>query len=256
MTPIFMRIWLMKTTIVRDFEIVPASLRSACDMRRACRPICGSPMSPSISARGTRAATESITSTSIAPERAGGERGDVGDEGSLAEPHDRALAELLLDLAESEVDRPFAIHVDGHVPPSPRRCVCEMSYSTLAATDSPAAALPIFSHHEASPREREGGKRLVDGARRPEAAAVEDHALRRPASKIHLGGALDRGRDPAQAARRADAGDGHVAAEGTVLRWEAERLECPLERGSEATELRHPGRNAGKEHARSPEARE
>jgi hypothetical protein len=69
MTPIFMRIWLMKTTIVRDLEIVPVSFRSACDMRRAWRPICGSPMSPSISARGTSAATESTTSTSIAPER-------------------------------------------------------------------------------------------------------------------------------------------------------------------------------------------
>ena len=38
-------------------------------MSRACRPICGSPISPSISAFGTSAATESITTTSTAPER-------------------------------------------------------------------------------------------------------------------------------------------------------------------------------------------
>ena len=38
-------------------------------MRRACRPTWLSPISPSISARGVRAATESMTSTSSAPER-------------------------------------------------------------------------------------------------------------------------------------------------------------------------------------------
>jgi hypothetical protein len=51
----------------RDTE--PVSLRSACDMRRACRPTWLSPISPSSSARGTRAATLSTTSTSTAPER-------------------------------------------------------------------------------------------------------------------------------------------------------------------------------------------
>jgi hypothetical protein len=54
---------------VRDFETVPVSLRSACDMRRACRPMWESPISPSSSALGTSAATESTTSTSMAPER-------------------------------------------------------------------------------------------------------------------------------------------------------------------------------------------
>src|SRR5207253_8883263 len=38
----------------------------------------------------------------------------------LAQLHDGALAELLLDLADREVDRPLAIHVDAHVTPSPR----------------------------------------------------------------------------------------------------------------------------------------
>ncbi len=67
MTPIFMRIWLMKITMVFDREIEAVSLRSAWLIRRACRPGCTSPISPSISARGVSAATESMTSTSTAP---------------------------------------------------------------------------------------------------------------------------------------------------------------------------------------------
>jgi hypothetical protein len=59
----------MNSTMVLDLEIELVSLRSAWLIRRACRPGSWSPMSPSSSARGTRAATESITSTSIAPER-------------------------------------------------------------------------------------------------------------------------------------------------------------------------------------------
>ncbi len=38
-------------------------------MSRACRPICGSPISPSISAFGVSAATESITTQSTEAER-------------------------------------------------------------------------------------------------------------------------------------------------------------------------------------------
>ena len=68
-TPIFSRSWLMKMHVVFDFDREPASLRSACDMRRACRPTVVSPISPSISARGTSAATESTTTASMAPER-------------------------------------------------------------------------------------------------------------------------------------------------------------------------------------------
>src|SRR5689334_18286965 len=59
----------MKTTAVRERLIAPASLRSAWLMRRACSPGSESPISPSISALGTSAATESITTTSTAPER-------------------------------------------------------------------------------------------------------------------------------------------------------------------------------------------
>src|SRR2546426_539944 len=69
MIPIFSRSWLMKTTAVRDRLIAPASLRSAWLMSRACSPGSESPISPSISALGTSAATESTTTTSTAPER-------------------------------------------------------------------------------------------------------------------------------------------------------------------------------------------
>src|SRR5437867_2096767 len=69
MTPIFSRSWLMKITEVRERLIAPASLRSAWLISRACRPGSESPMSPSISAFGTRAATESTTTTSTAPDR-------------------------------------------------------------------------------------------------------------------------------------------------------------------------------------------
>ena len=68
-TPIFMRIWLMKTTVAPLRLTTAVSLRSACDMSRACRPMCWSPISPSISALGTSAATESITTRSTAPLR-------------------------------------------------------------------------------------------------------------------------------------------------------------------------------------------
>ena len=69
MTPIFSRIWLMKITQVFDLETIPVSLRSAWDISRACSPTAASPISPSSSARGTSAATESITITSTEPER-------------------------------------------------------------------------------------------------------------------------------------------------------------------------------------------
>jgi hypothetical protein len=69
MTPIFMRIWLMKITIVLVRLIEPVSLRRAWLIKRACKPGRLSPISPSISALGVRAATESMTSTSTEPER-------------------------------------------------------------------------------------------------------------------------------------------------------------------------------------------
>ena len=52
-----------------DLDTAPASLRMAWDIRRACSPTWLSPISPSISARGTSAATESTTTMSKAPDR-------------------------------------------------------------------------------------------------------------------------------------------------------------------------------------------
>ena len=68
-TPIFSRIWLMKTRQVFDLATMAVSFLSACDISRAWRPTWESPISPSSSARGTRAATESMTTTSMAFER-------------------------------------------------------------------------------------------------------------------------------------------------------------------------------------------
>ena len=59
----------MKMQIVSVRLSVPASLRSAWLISRAWRPTCESPISPSISAFGVSAATESIATTSSAPER-------------------------------------------------------------------------------------------------------------------------------------------------------------------------------------------
>ncbi len=68
-TPIFIRIWLMKTTRVWLRATTAVSLRSAWLMSRAWSPMCASPISPSISAFGTSAATESTTTRSTPPER-------------------------------------------------------------------------------------------------------------------------------------------------------------------------------------------
>jgi hypothetical protein len=68
-TPIFMRIWLMKITMVLDLLIEAVSLRSAWLISRACRPGCAVAHLAFELGRGTSAATESITSTSTAPER-------------------------------------------------------------------------------------------------------------------------------------------------------------------------------------------
>ena len=66
MTPIFWRIWLMKIMHVFVLAMVGLRMRSAWLMSRACRPTCESPISPSTSLRGTRAATESMTMMSTA----------------------------------------------------------------------------------------------------------------------------------------------------------------------------------------------
>ncbi len=59
----------MNIATVNDLLIAPDSFRKAWDISLACKPTWASPISPSISARGTSAATESITITSMAPLR-------------------------------------------------------------------------------------------------------------------------------------------------------------------------------------------
>ncbi len=59
----------MKITRVLERLMLAVSLRRAWDISRACRPTWESPISPSISAFGVSAATESTTTTSTAPER-------------------------------------------------------------------------------------------------------------------------------------------------------------------------------------------
>ena len=67
-TPIFMRIWLMKITEVMDL-LMAGQFAQGLGHEPGLEPIWASPISPSISARGTSAATESTTSTSTAPLR-------------------------------------------------------------------------------------------------------------------------------------------------------------------------------------------
>ena len=59
----------MKIAVVSKRDSEPESFRIAWDISRACNPTWVSPISPSISARGTSAATESITTRSSAAER-------------------------------------------------------------------------------------------------------------------------------------------------------------------------------------------
>ena len=68
MTPTFSRNWLIKIAIVFVLLMDADNLRIAWLIIRACKPTWLSPISPSISARGTKAATESITTKSTAPE--------------------------------------------------------------------------------------------------------------------------------------------------------------------------------------------
>ena len=69
MTPTFSRIWLVKTQSVLARLRLPASLRIAWLIIRAWTPTVWSPIAPSSSTFGVSAATESIATTSSAPER-------------------------------------------------------------------------------------------------------------------------------------------------------------------------------------------
>ena len=68
-TPIFMRIWLMKITMQFERLIALVSLRIAWLISRAWAPTWASPISPSSSAFGVSAATEFDHHHETAPER-------------------------------------------------------------------------------------------------------------------------------------------------------------------------------------------
>ena len=69
-TPIFSRIWLMKITVHLDLLMGPGELAERLAHQPGLQADRGaSPISPSISARGINAATESMTITSTALER-------------------------------------------------------------------------------------------------------------------------------------------------------------------------------------------
>src|SRR2546427_738169 len=100
----------MKITTVPEREMAAVSLRSACDISRACRPGSESPISPSSSALGTSTETARPRGNDPAPlARTAG-----------AEPHDSALTELPLDLGDREVESlsPVALPFRHRVLPS------------------------------------------------------------------------------------------------------------------------------------------
>src|SRR5579871_523108 len=96
MTPIFSRSWFVNRQIVSVRFSVPASLRSAWLISLAWRPTWGSPISPSISAFGASAATESIPALTPKAEIEG-EMGDthVGLQARLMSQALRKLAGTL-----------------------------------------------------------------------------------------------------------------------------------------------------------------
>src|SRR6185436_11761513 len=128
-----------------------------------------------------------------------------------------ALAELLLDLADGEIDRPLAIYVDAHVTPSPARCCYapgplfpEMRLLYPGPQPVSSTAGYIFSGTPGPQRVRRDGN--VEGTRRPEAALVEHDVRGGPRAE----GGHPRGGDGLgqlrPAPRRADTAEREVAA--------------------------------------------
>jgi hypothetical protein len=84
----------------------------------------------------------------VEPERARGQRLDLLDGAILAELHDGALAELLLDLADGQVDGPLSVHVDSHFTPSSTRdhldaepCTGPLADPSVATVTRPSRTL-------------------------------------------------------------------------------------------------------------------
>src|SRR5215468_12067002 len=159
----------------------------------------------------------------------------------LAELHDRALAELLLDLADGEIDGALAIHVDSHFTSSPASgCRARWRYSTPLSHASPATRLPFRGARSANgASERHPVEGLVDRARAPEMAAIEDHLGGRPGPEVVVGRRLDRAGEGTEATRRTHPGERHVSAERPFLGHEAQRLAGALARGRQPAQVVH-----------------
>src|SRR5262249_24685337 len=189
----------------------------------------------------------------VEAERARGQRLDVLlGERVLAELHDRALAELLLDLADGQIDGPLAIHVDSHVTPSPAPgCRPRWPYSTPLSGASPVAPPPFFGARSGHSRaERQQLERLAERRRPSQGAAIEDDLGGRPGAEVQLATGLDGAGDRTESPWRAHPGKRHVAAERALLGCEAERLDGALARDGELTELGDAPLQPGPDHAR------
>src|SRR5581483_8199683 len=121
----------------------------------------------------------------VQPERARRQTRDVLGERLLAQLHDGALAELLLDLTDGEVDSSLAIHIDAHVTPSPARCPPSSDFRRWNTLPRPPLSLQpnryIFS--ALAPPQRVARDRRVDRARRTEPALVEGDLRRGPSTE-------------------------------------------------------------------------
>src|SRR5438445_337709 len=127
----------MKMTAVRDREIAAVSLRRACDMRRAWRPGNESPMSPSISARGTSAATESTMMTSTAFDLTSASH--ISSACSPVSGWEMRRSSMLIPIAPAKVGS-SACSTSMYADSPPARCACAIT--CIATVDLPAISRP------------------------------------------------------------------------------------------------------------------
>ena len=130
----------MKMTAVRDREIAAVSLRRACDMRRAWSPGNESPMSPSISARGTSAATESTMMTSTAFDLTSASH--ISSACSPVSGWEMRRSSMLIPIAPAKVGS-SACSTSMYADSPPARCACAIT--CIATVDLPAISGPKIS---------------------------------------------------------------------------------------------------------------
>src|SRR5262249_43113776 len=196
------------------------------------------------------------TERNVESERAGRQRRDVLGESFLAQLHDRALAELLLDLADGEVDRPLAVHVDAHVPtPSPARSAPVFRRWATLPRPLPSLQHGAWIFSAPRPPQRMAADGDMQGAGRPEAALVEDQLGGDPGAEVTAPDRLDGIREAAATARGPRPAEGQMAAERTRLGGEPEGRGRAVDPCRERRGVRAAGRDPGPEHTGAPEAR-